>query len=71
MLFVDDPTWKPNFPPILSIDQWSRIAHYLGLPLEDLGLPLEARYNIDNISRPLPATAGRCTIKVIPTSAIS
>jgi hypothetical protein len=49
MLFVDDPTWKPNFPPILSDHQWSRIAHYLGLPLEDLGLPLEARYNIDNM----------------------
>jgi hypothetical protein len=42
MLFVNDPTWKPDFPAVLSDDQWDRLAR-------PSGLPLEARYNIDKI----------------------
>ena len=42
MLFTDDPTWKPDFPPVLSDEQWRHFA-------DRSKLPLEARYNIDNI----------------------
>ena len=42
MLFVDDPTWKPELPPVLTDEQWKCVAYRSKLPLE-------ARYNIDNI----------------------
>ena len=42
MLFVNDLTWKPEFPPVLSDEQWNHIT-------DRSELPLEARYNIDNM----------------------